>query len=69
MKKTDLIIIALLPMTLAFGQRSENFKLILEKGWQMQSATKVTDGGATVSQPGYKTLGWYKVSVPTTVIA
>ena len=35
----------------------------------MQSATRVTDGGAMVSLPGYKTLGWYKVSVPTTVIA
>ncbi len=35
----------------------------------MQSSTKVEDDGARISRPGYKTIEWYKVSVPTTVIA
>ena len=35
----------------------------------MESATLVADGGKAVSLPGYKTFGWYKVSVPTTIIA
>jgi exo-1,4-beta-D-glucosaminidase len=56
-------------MAQAFAQSSENFKIILKDGWQMQSATRVADAGVIVSRPGYKTLGWYKVSVPTTIIA
>ncbi len=56
-------------MAHAFAQSSENFKMILKDGWQMQSSTMVTDAGTTISQTGYKTLDWYKVSVPTTVIA
>jgi exo-1,4-beta-D-glucosaminidase len=43
--------------------------MILKDGWQMQSSAKVSDDGASVSREGYKTLGWYNVSVPTTVIA
>jgi exo-1,4-beta-D-glucosaminidase len=69
MKKIGLIVISLLTMAQAFAQSSENFKMILKDGWQMQSATLVADAGASVSRPGYKTLGWYKVSVPTTIIA
>lgn len=35
----------------------------------MQSSTKIEDNGAAISRSGYKTLSWYNVSVPTTVIA
>jgi exo-1,4-beta-D-glucosaminidase len=49
----------------AFAQNS----IILKDGWQMQSATKVTEAGAAISQTGYTPSGWYKVSVPTTIIA
>jgi len=35
----------------------------------MQSSTQVAEAGASLSQAGYKTSGWYKVSVPTTIIA
>ena len=56
-------------MALSFAQSSEHFRMILRDGWQMQSATRVPGGGPSVSVTGYKTLGWYKVSVPTTVIA
>lgn len=52
-------------LTRGFAQKD----LILKDDWQMQSATRLTDGGAAISVAGYKTAGWYKVSVPTTVIA
>lgn len=53
----------------AFPQSSENYRMILKDGWQMQSAVKVADAGAALSRTGYTASGWYKVSVPTTIIA
>jgi len=44
-------------------------KLVLEDGWQMQSEGKVADGGPALSVAGYPAMGWYNVSVPTTIIA
>jgi exo-1,4-beta-D-glucosaminidase len=44
-------------------------RLVLEDGWQMQSEGKVAGGGAALSVAGYQATGWYKVSVPTTIIA
>src|SRR5256714_8637650 len=41
----------------------------LKAGWALRSATNVTDTGATISQPGYATTGWYPISLPTTVLA
>jgi exo-1,4-beta-D-glucosaminidase len=69
MKKIIFLFIPLFTVAQSFAQNSEKFKMILKDGWQMQSATRVAGGGATLSLPGYKTSGWYKVSVPTTVIA
>ena len=69
MKKIGVIAISSLMMAQAFAQSSENFKMILRDGWQMQSSTQVAEAGASLSQAGYKTSGWYKVSVPTTIIA
>jgi exo-1,4-beta-D-glucosaminidase len=69
MKNICLIVLSLFSVAQAFAQSSEHFRMILKDGWQMQSATRVTDAGTIVSLPGYKTLDWYKVSVPTTVIA
>jgi len=53
----------------AVPQSNESYSMLLKDGWQMQSAVKVTDAGAAVSQTGYESPGWYKVSVPTTIIA
>ncbi len=47
--------------------RSGNIRL--SAGWQMQSAMKVQGDGSVLSKPGTAYGGWYKVSVPTTVIA
>src|SRR5437588_4592562 len=41
----------------------------LTSGWSLRSATNVTDTGATISQPGYSTTGWYPITVPSTVLA
>src|SRR5438874_6278159 len=41
----------------------------LKAGWALRSATNVTDTGATISQPGYSTTGWYPISLPSTVLA
>jgi len=51
------------------AQLAANSNLQLKDGWQMQSATKITDGGAAISQVGYAPANWYKVSIPTTIIA
>jgi exo-1,4-beta-D-glucosaminidase len=52
-------------MTRSYGQNP----LTLKDSWRMQSETKVADAGAAISTPGYSAAGWYKVSVPTTIIA
>src|SRR5438105_13048463 len=41
----------------------------LKAGWAIRSATNVTDTGATISQVGYATTGWYPISLPSTVLA
>ncbi len=69
MKKISFLLISLFMIANVFAQSSEHYQMILKDGWQMESATLVADGGAAVSLPGYKTFGWYKVSVPTTIIA
>lgn len=43
--------------------------MLLRSGWQMQSALKVTDRGDVLSSEKYRPTDWYKVSVPTTIIA
>lgn len=41
----------------------------LSTGWALRSANLVTDTGATISQVGYATPGWYPTTVPSTVLA
>lgn len=41
----------------------------LAAGWALRSAKQVADGGATLSQVGYSTAGWYPTNVPSTVLA
>jgi exo-1,4-beta-D-glucosaminidase len=55
-------------MTRATAQNRIGLSMVLKDGWQMQSATVVFAGGAHISQTGYVPSGWYKVSVPTTII-
>ncbi|MFI5159901.1 MAG: glycosyl hydrolase 2 galactose-binding domain-containing protein [Sphingobacteriales bacterium] len=69
MKKLGLVITLSLFLLQAFAQDSENFRMILKEDWQMQSALKVPAAGNTISQAKFIPKGWYKVSVPTTIIA
>jgi exo-1,4-beta-D-glucosaminidase len=52
----------------AFGQAPAN-RIDLHTGWTLQSLSKVKDDGATISRVGYRTDGWYKITVPATVLA
>ena len=69
MKKLGLIVILSLFITRIFAQDSENYRLILKDGWQMQSVVKDASAGSLVSQSNFIPKGWYPVSVPTTIIA
>jgi exo-1,4-beta-D-glucosaminidase len=41
----------------------------LEKGWFIQSSSKVEAKGPAISKPGFKPAGWIETSVPSTVLA
>ncbi len=43
-------------------------RLVLRKGWAIQSSAKVQAKGETISRPGYKVEGWSVTSVPNTVV-
>ena len=57
----------------AFGfDKSENasdFILQLKTDWYIQSSDKVKTGGEIVSQKQYTPAGWYKTTVPATVLS
>ena len=41
----------------------------LREGWSVQSGCKVKDGGEVISLSSFGTRGWYKTTVPATVLA
>jgi exo-1,4-beta-D-glucosaminidase len=43
--------------------------LKLQRGWRVQSSTKVSAEGLAISSPGFPTAGWYEATVPSTVLA
>jgi exo-1,4-beta-D-glucosaminidase len=49
--------------------RSENFQLILHDDWRMQSSLTDSATGAQVSQKNFPVNNWYKITVPSTIIA
>jgi exo-1,4-beta-D-glucosaminidase len=71
MKKA--IFLALMCFTALQGfsqnEETENYRVVLKDDWKMQSEVTDATPGKAISQPGYQTADWYKVSVPTTVIA
>src|ERR1700681_3887837 len=42
--------------------------VVVSSGWQLQDVAKVTQAGAEVSSPEFKTEGWYAATVPGTVL-
>src|ERR1700754_4906122 len=70
MKKLILAFVLPLCLCRAFGQaRQENFQLILKDDWRMQSAVTDASPANQISRENYDTHSWYKVSVPTTLVA
>ncbi len=71
MKKV--IVLALMCFAAQHGfcqnEETENYRVILKSDWQMQSSVTDAATGNVISKPGFQTANWYKVSVPTTVIA
>lgn len=65
MTRTVLIAAFSLLLTAATAQNTR----VLKTDWQMQSATRLTQSGASISRPAFAPTHWYKVTVPTTVIA
>jgi len=69
MKKLVLFFVSALLVNYSFAQDNETHRMVLKDGWQMQSVTKDATPGATVSQAQFEPKGWYKISVPSTIIA
>lgn len=44
-------------------------KLLLRDNWQLQSTARVKDLGGRISSLSYSPAGWYKTSIPSTVLA
>jgi len=42
--------------------------VMIAAGWEMQDVAKVPEAGAVVSSAAYRTLDWYKATVPGTVL-
>lgn len=45
-----------------------SIQIVLKDGWNLQSSLKVKADGATLTSPAYQPTGWFKVSVPSTII-
>jgi exo-1,4-beta-D-glucosaminidase len=70
MKKLILIAFLGFAYLFSFGQdATENYRLLLKSDWRMQSAVTDASTGGQISKSSFKADKWYKVSVPTTVIA
>jgi len=70
MKKVILLALLALAGRYSFAQEaSENYRQFLKDGWNMQSAVTDASTGSQISTTAFNPGSWYKVSVPTTVIA
>lgn len=49
--------------------RTESFRMILHDNWNMQSSMTVNATGDQISKKGFSVKDWYKISVPSTIIA
>ncbi|HEY0705687.1 MAG TPA: glycosyl hydrolase family 2, partial [Polyangia bacterium] len=43
--------------------------LVLTDGWSLQTSAKVSADGVAISQPGFASKDWHKISVPATVVS
>src|ERR1700733_9543524 len=71
MKRLTLLGLLCLVATYGFSQNeeTENYRAFLKEGWTMESAVTDPSSGDKISRLDFNPSAWYKVSVPTTVIA
>ena len=43
-------------------------RIALAQGWRVQSSARVGAAGPAISRPGFATRGWYRATVPSTVV-
>jgi exo-1,4-beta-D-glucosaminidase len=44
-------------------------RILLDRGWALQSSRKVAESGERISSPSFQPTGWYRTTVPSTVVA
>jgi exo-1,4-beta-D-glucosaminidase len=71
MKRVLLFALLLIAGQHVFSQTDEfeSYRSVLKDDWKMQSAVTDASTGSRISKSDFKTDNWYKVSLPTTVIA
>jgi exo-1,4-beta-D-glucosaminidase len=52
----------------ALPPQSNINSVTLTQGWAIQSSSDVSENGAAISTVGYKAVGWYPTTVPSTVV-
>lgn len=70
MKKLFFFLLLIIFVPQLFGQgRAENYQLILHDDWRMQSSLTDNATGSLVSKTNFPVKDWYKITVPSTIIA
>jgi exo-1,4-beta-D-glucosaminidase len=71
MKKATFLALLLVSIQYAYSQTEEfeSYRAVLKDDWRMQSAVTDATPGNQIAQSNFQPVNWYKVSVPTTVIA
>ena len=62
------LILALLYLFLPARAQTQEMTLRLHDGWTVQSSEKAAAPGEQISRPGFDARGWYKTTVPGTVV-
>ncbi len=57
------------PRTLAGSKERSETRFDLHAGWMLQSSCKVKSNGEQISALGFRTDGWHRATVPSTVVA
>ena len=50
------------------GVAESQEQVMLHNGWQIQSSAKAGTDGAALSSTAYRPTGWYRATVPSTVV-
>lgn len=61
-------VFALLFLALNLKGQSNLKPFIISSGWQLQEVSKIAQSGEEISQIGFQSGGWYKATVPGTVL-